>query len=302
MGTPSMATLVIMAAGMGSRYGGLKQIEAVGPSGEIVIHYSIYDAVRAGFGRVVFVVRRDIRDAVRAAVEPHVPRGIPVQYVCQDLADLPAGFAPPPGRTKPWGTVHAVWACREAVGEPFAVVNADDFYGPQSFRVVAEALKEAGPERRAWLVGFRLRHTLSDHGPVTRALCRVAPDGLLAGIAEIAQIEREGAAARYRDGEAWKPLAGDEVVSMNLWGFPPSVFALLEEELAAFLRGAREDARAELPLPTAVGQWLARRALTVRMVYSEEPWMGVTYPEDKRRVAEGIRGRIRAGQYPAHLR
>ena len=295
-------TLVIMAAGMGSRYGGLKQIDPVGTSGEIVIDYALYDAIRAGFGRAVFVIRRDIEDAFRAAIEPRLGGRIPVAYAFQERDDLPEGFAVPEGRAKPWGTGQAILACRRLVREPFAVINADDFYGPRSFGLLADFLRQADPARSAYaLVGYVLRNTLSDHGAVTRAVCRDDGAGRLAAIVERAKIEKDGPGARFRDGDAWAALTGDERVSMNMFGFTPSLFGHLEQAFREFL--AREGAApgAEFLIPTVVGDLIARHRATVDILPTPESWLGVTYPEDKPAVVAGIRKRIAEGTYPERL-
>ncbi len=295
-------TLVVLAAGIGSRYGGLKQIEPIGPSGEIVIDYSIYDAIAAGFGKIVFVIRRDIEEAFRAKADPHFARRIPVDYAFQELSDLPAGFQPPAARPKPWGTAHAVYAARKAVKEPFGVINADDFYGRSSFQLLADQLKKYdAKDNRYCLVAFVLRNTLSDFGPVARGVCRATADGHLAEVVERKRIEPDGHAAKFLDGEEWKPLTGDEPVSMNLWGFTPTFFDYLEEDFRAFLAVSREDPKAEHQLPTVVDKLVHQRRVTVDILQSHEKWLGVTYPDDKALVQKGVRDLIKAGVYPEKL-
>ncbi len=295
-------TLIVMAAGMGSRYGGLKQIDPVGPSGEIVIDYSVFDAIRAGFGKVVFVIRRDMEDAFRAIAERHYRGRIDMAYAFQERDDLPPGFHVPEGRTKPWGTGHAIWACRSFVQEPFAVINADDFYGRDSFRVLADRLHETDPESSSYcLVGFSLRNTLSKHGSVTRAICRIDTDGRLADIVERFKIEPDEAGARFWEDGVWKRLRGDEQASMNMFGFTPTLFAFLHEGFRAFLSESGTDGKSEYLIPTVVGDLIARGMAAVDVLATGESWLGVTYPEDKPIVAEGIRDQIAEGRYPNPL-
>ena len=211
-------TLLVMAAGMGSRYGGLKQIDAVGPSGETIIDYSIYDALRTGFARLVFVIRRDIEAPFREAIGSKFEKRIAVDYVFQELDMLPSGFTVPPGRTKPWGTTQAILLAEEVLNEPFAAINADDFYGRESFQVMSAFLREGG--RDYAMVGYTLRNTLSEHGSVSRGVCECDADGYLRAVTELTKIEKQGPAAQAED----RALSGDELVSMNFWGFTPAFF------------------------------------------------------------------------------
>ena len=295
-------TLVVLAAGIGSRYGGLKQIEAVGPSGEIVIDYSVFDALAAGFGKLLFVIRRDIEDTFRSVIEPHFAGRIAIEYAYQELADVPAGFAAPQGRTKPWGTGHAVYACRHACREPFAVINADDFYGRTSFKLLADRLKQLSPEgNRHCLVAFILRNTLSDHGPVSRGVCQAGKDGLLSNVVEHHKVAQKGTSVQgLRDGEP-VTLTGEEPVSMNLWGFTPTIFEHLDREFRAFLPSAMDSASVEFQLPTVVDSLIRQGRAEVEVLYSHERWLGVTYPEDKGHVVAGIRELVRAGIYSQKL-
>lgn len=294
--------LAVLAAGIGSRYGGLKQIEPVGPSGEIVIDYSIYDAIRAGFGRVVFVIRRDIEEAFKAIAEKHFAKRIAVDYVFQELSDVPPGFEPPAGRAKPWGTGHAVYTCRRAIREPFGVINADDFYGPSSFRVLAEKLEALPPaEDRYCMVAFILRNTLSDFGPVARGVCRVGADGRLAGVKEHYQVQKSGRTVQCVVDDKPGTLTGKEPVSINLWGFTPPFFAHLEDEFRAFLPAGLKNPKAEFQLPTVVDTLIARKQAIVEVAMSHEKWLGVTHHEDRAAVAAGVRGLIKSGVYPENL-
>ena len=296
-------TLVVLAAGIGSRYGGLKQIEAVGPSGAIVIEYSVYDAIRAGFGKVVCVIRRDIEKDFRALISARFERHIPVEYVFQDMDDLPDGFSLPADRRKPWGTGHAVLACRDMVLEPFAVINADDFYGRCSYEALGGFLSGVRPESNDFgMVGFTLRNTLSEHGHVARGVCEVDSRGLLKGVVERTNIERTGTGARYADQDGvWKELSGNEVVSMNMWGFTPAIFGQLRREFPSFLDAHAGNPKAEFFLPTVVDGLVAAGKATVKVLSTPESWFGVTYPQDKAVVVEGIRSLVEKGMYPAKL-
>lgn len=296
----SAPTLLVLAAGMGSRYGGLKQIDPVGPNGEAILDYSVFDAKRAGFGRVVFLIRHSIEEAFRQTVGSRYDGSIPVDYAFQELEELPAGFAVPEGRTKPWGTTHAVLCAAPALTAPFAVINADDFYGSASYRALAGHLQSGAGDFA--MVGFVLRKTLSAFGSVARGICEVGGDGLLRTVVEHTTIEPEGDGARsvQADGQA-VPLSGDELVSMNMWGFTPELFAPLREDFGRFLKSSGGELKSECYLPnsvnTLVGQGLAR----VRVLSSPDAWFGVTYREDRESVVERIRALVAAGAYPERL-
>jgi choline kinase len=301
----SILTLVVLAAGMGSRYGGLKQIDPMGPAGETVLDYTVFDAVRAGFGRVVFVIRRDFEAEFRAAIGARFAgRGVVVDYVFQALDALPAGHTLPAGRAKPWGTGHAVWCAREALSGPFAVVNADDFYGAQAFARLAEFLRAADAARTAGatktpefaMVGFRLANTLSEHGAVSRGVCAVGADGVLAGIEEhtgiLAAEVGEGAGCKY------KP---DTIVSMNCWGFTADFLPRLDARWRAFLAAHGTSEKTEFYLPFAVNELLAAGEARVRVLPTGDSWFGVTYREDKPRVQAAIAALVAGGAYPSPL-
>ena len=296
-------TLLVLAAGMGSRYGGLKQIDPVGPGGETLLDYSVYDAVRAGFDRVVFIVRGDMEQDFRAAVGSRVERRVAVEYCRQELEMVPGWFSIPPERRKPWGTGHAVLAARDAIGGNFAAVNADDFYGAGSYRKLAGHLRQAADGRRGdyGMVGFRLRETLSDHGTVARGVCR-SRQGLLEQVVELTRIARSGDGAVHTDpqGRA-RNLSGDELVSMNMWGFTPSIFDHLERSFARFLRERGREDGAEFMIPTLVNDLVAAGQAKVRVLRSSDSWFGVTYREDRDRVTSQIRDLVRRGSYPAPL-
>ncbi len=298
----SPPTLVVLAAGMGSRYGGLKQIDPVGPHGEIVLDYAVHDALRAGFGRVVFVIRPDIETAFRAVVEPRLAGRLPIGYALQSLADLPAGRTIPPGRAKPWGTAHAVLACRHVVAEPFAVVNADDIYGPPAFDVMARALASlAGTRDRYALVAFQLGQTLSEHGPVSRGLCEIDAEGKLARVVECTGLEPHAGAARRPDGDTWRALPLDTPVSTNMWGFTPSLFGHLERAFARFLDQSGHDASAELLLPSEIDALIRAGAVEASVLRTDAAWLGVTHPADKPALVAGLRRLTEAGLYPERL-
>lgn len=295
---------------MGSRYGGLKQIDPVGPSGETVLDYAVFDAIRAGFTRVVFVIRRDFEAHFREKIGARYAGRIGVDYVFQSVDALPTGFAPVGGREKPWGTGHAVWCAREAVTDNFAVINADDFYGVDSFRRLANFLRTkpgagaAGREAFA-IVGFRLSNTLSEHGTVSRGVCAVSPAGELTSIVEQTSIAPAdiGSAGRF---------SGAEIVSMNCWGFTPALFTRLDAQLRTFLEQAIgvagrpvapkvDSLKAEFYLPAAVSTMIGHGEATVTVLPTDSSWFGVTYREDKPRVSAAIAGLVATGAYPARL-
>lgn len=293
-------TLLVMAAGMGSRYGGLKQIDPVGPAGETIIDYSIYDALRAGFGKLVFVIRKDIEQAFKETVGARFEKHAPVEYVFQELEKLPEGFRVPEGRTKPWGTTQAVLMAADVIHEPFAVINADDFYGAESYRVLAEHLKSGSPDYA--MVGFILRNTLSDFGSVARGVCRVNAENYLERIEELTNIERDGDHAKNTDaaGHVTK-LSGDEPVSMNFWGFTPKIFPQLQTVFREFLERSGSELKTESYVPAAVGELITAGKARVKVLRSADPWFGVTYREDRPRVVDSIGKLVDADKYPAAL-
>jgi len=297
-------TLLVLAAGMGSRYGGLKQLDPVGPSGETIIDYSIFDAIRAGFGKVVFVIRHDIETAFKEKFDARYRGHIVLDYAFQELRDLPAGFAVPAGREKPWGTGHAILAARNLIREPFAVINADDFYGAASYKVLAEHLFHARDTQMAdyCMVGFQLRNTLSEFGTVSRGICGNDTDGNLISAEELTKIARSGNGAVNTD-EAGntRQLTGDEIVSMNMWGFTPSLFGHLETLFKEFLRTRGHELKSEFYIPFAVNTLIEKRLARAKVLTTPESWFGVTYREDKPTVVSGIRKRIDDGIYPEKL-
>jgi len=297
-------TLVILAAGMGRRYGGMKQLETVGPGGATLMDYSVYDALRSGFGKVVFVIRPEMEQATRETLGRRYEQHIAVEYAFQRLEGLPGGYTVPPGRTKPWGTGQALLAAAGVLREPLAVVNADDFYGADSFAALGEFLRTEfpAPPQTFAMVGFPLRETLSEAGSVNRGVCRCSADGWLESIEEIVGIVPDGTGARYtsRAGEQ-RVLSGDEPVSMNTWGFPPAAFGLIEARLTAFLAEHGKSTEAEFYLPTAVQELMTAGQVRVRVLPTRDRWCGITNPADRARVEAFIRERVAAGVYPEKL-
>ncbi|MGA0369338.1 MAG: nucleotidyltransferase family protein, partial [Kiritimatiellia bacterium] len=294
-------TLLVLAAGMGSRYGGLKQLDPVGPNGEVILDYSVFDAARAGFGKVVFIIRRDIEEAFKAQIGSKYAHGIEVDYVFQELADLPEGFSVPPQRSKPWGTVHAMLAAREAVREPFGVINADDFYGPGAFQLLAEALtRRENTEGKYVLVAYPLQNTLSLHGTVSRGLCKVF-DGKLLGVEECHEIRPvDGKIEMIRKGRT-ETVEGHQVVSMNTWGFTPEIFERARTGFSEFLKSLPDPEKSEYYIPTLVQQLMDRAEGEVEVLHSQDHWLGVTYPEDKPAVQQGLKKLADENVYPRPL-
>lgn len=295
-------TLLVLAAGMGSRYGGNKQLDEVGPSGETIIDYSIYDAIRAGFGKIIFVIRRDLEEQVRERFIERLDGKIEVDYVFQEITNLPEGVKVSPDRSKPWGTSHAILVTREKIREPFGVINADDYYGVESFGILRDFLVNDEDEINYCIVGYKLGNTLSDHGHVNRGVCQVDPDGFLVDIAEVRQIEKipGGAMAPGPDG---KPVyfTGDEIVSMNLWGFKPSCYEFLGKEFRNFINSFGMDLKSELDIPTSVDKYVKSGEITIKVLETVGKWFGVTYREDKPFVVDSIRKMVEAGVYPEKL-
>jgi len=281
---------------MGSRYGGLKQIDPVGPSGETVLDYAVFDAVRAGFTRVVFVIRREFDEVFRAQIGAKYAGRLEVDYVYQSLDTLPPGFSTPLGREKPWGTGHAVWCARDAVREPFAVINADDFYGADSFAQLARFLTTPRPAEQAnyAMVGFRLANTLSEHGAVSRGVCETNSGSELRSITECTGIRAEEVGAGRK-------FSGAEIVSMNCWGFTPELFGGLDQQLQEFLESRSSEPKSEFYLPAAVSTMIERREATVTVLPTTASWFGVTYREDKPRVMSALAGLVDRGAYPRKL-
>ncbi len=296
-------SLVILAAGMGSRYGGLKQMDPVGPQGQTILDYSIFDARRAGFKDIVFIIRPDFAEAFQARINRVLGGrgGLSVRYVMQEMRDLPIGFQPPPGREKPWGTAHAVWCTRKHLDHPFAVVNADDFYGADAFGKLAEFLRAAPAAAQEFgLVGYRLGQTLSEHGTVARGVCKVDDQGFLISIEEQTALEKNaagGASTRRADGSVVN-FPADTVVSMNCWALTPAIFSPLEGQFIAFLRGRGTDLKSECYLPGTIGKFVVQGSARVKVMPTEAKWCGVTYQEDRAGVQATLKALHAAGEYP----
>ncbi len=298
-------TLVVLAAGMGSRYGGLKQVDPVGPSGETIMDYSIFDALRAGFDRVVFVIRRDFEEVFRRTIGTKYAGAAAVEYAYQDMEDLPAGYSVPPDRTKPWGTAHAIRSVRAIVTAPFAAINADDFYGRDAFQRLAAFLmleRTVGAKPRYGMVGYRLDQTLSENGSVARGVCRVRPDGMLDTVVEMTKIVRVPGGAENREDPAHPvPLTGAERVSLNLWGFTPDLFPVMEARFPAWLSRNAGNPKAEWYIPFVVDELVREGLAEVEVLPTESAWFGVTYREDKPGVTAAVQALVDAGEYPAKL-
>ena len=294
--------LLVLAAGIGSRYGGNKQLDEVGPAGETIIDYSIYDAIRAGFGKIVFVIRRDIEDQVKERFVEKLRDKIEVDYVFQEITNLPEGVKVSPERSKPWGTSHAILVTEGKIKEPFGVINADDYYGVESFRILYDFLTNDKDTDCYSIVGYKLGNTLSDHGHVNRGVCKVGQDGLLQHIVETRQIEKinGGAKAPGPDGQDLL-FTGNEIVSMNLFGFKPSCYDYLRKEFREFINNKGMDLKAELDIPTSLDKFVKNGTIRIKVLMSNEKWFGVTYREDKPHVVENIKKMIRRGVYPARI-
>ena len=286
-------TLVVMAAGMGSRFGGLKQLEPIYGEDKVLLDFSVYDAIEAGFDKVVFVIKHEIEDDFKSLVGNRIAERVRVEYAYQEIDDLPGGYTAPEGRTKPWGTAQAILVCRNVVNEPFAVVNADDYYGRDAFFKMADFLREN--ENDYAMVGYRLANTLTENGYVSRGVCRVE-DGYLAEINERTKID---SACRYtEDGESYVTLSPDTTVSMNLWGLRPDIFAYIEKGFLAFLAEKRDTPKSEYYLPMVVAEMIAKDLHRVRVLVAEDNWYGGTYKEDKAGVVLAIGQMVKNGKYP----
>lgn len=304
--------VVIMAAGMGSRYGGLKQIDPITEEGEIIIDFSIYDAIRAGFKKLVLIIKGEHEQEFRDVIGNRLSDFIEITYVHQEMSNLPEGYAVPEGRVKPWGTTHAIWCCKDVVDAPFVVLNADDYYGPEAFECMykhlcevqkVDKLESVGKQVAEYaMVGYILNNTLTDHGHVTRGVCQLE-EGYLTEIVERKQIERQEGVVRYLDGERWVDVSPESLVSMNMWALTPEVFAQLEEDIVDFLQHevpCNVD-KAECLIPTTIGELIEKGAARVKMYASHDQWHGVTYKEDKPQVMEALRVLKARGQYPEKI-
>lgn len=296
-------TLFILAAGMGSRYGSLKQLDGVGPSGETIMDYSVYDALRAGFGKLVFVIRESFDKEFREKIISKYENHIPVEVVYQELHNLPEGFALNPERVKPWGTNHAVMMGESVINEPFAVINADDFYGRESFKILADELnKLAGKENHYCMVGYRLSNTLSESGAVARGVCKADEKGFLANVVERTHIERVDGVIKYKDAdESWHELEENAPVSMNMWGLTPDYFAHSKKFFINFLEENKDNMKAEYFIPLMIEYLIQNNISDVKVLDTPSKWFGVTYAQDRPSVVEKLQSLVDAGEYPTPL-
>ena len=295
-------TLFILAAGMGSRYGGLKQIDGLGPNGETIMDYSVFDALRAGFGRVVFVIRKDFEEDFRRVVLAKYAGKVPCELCFQSVDKVPEGCTYNPERTKPWGTNHAVLMAKDIIHEPFAVINADDFYGRESFQVLADFLRDVEGRRNAYcMVGYRVCNTLSENGTVSRGVCATDENGLLTDVVERTKIEEKNGTIVFTEDGVDTPLDPHTPVSMNMWGFTPEYFEYSETAFRAFLQEKGHELKSEFYIPTLVNQLIVDGTATCKVLDTPSKWFGVTYSEDRPQVVMKIQQLIRAGEYPAKL-
>ncbi len=300
------ATLVIMAAGMGSRYGGLKQIDPIGRNGEIILHYSVYDAIKAGFDRVIFVIKHEIEEDFKAVIEGKFEDKIKIEYAYQDINNLPEGFSVPEGRVKPWGTGHAVLSCKDMIDGPFAVINADDYYGKETFSLIYDEVtkqKEDCGKYDFCMVGFKVENTLTENGHVARGVCQTNSAGYLTDIVERTKIaKKDGKIMFTEDDESWTQIPEGSTVSMNCWGFTKDMMKELEDRFASFLEKNKDNAlKCEYFLPFVVDDLLKEGKARVKVLYTTEKWYGVTYKADKEIVVAAVKQKVTDGEYPEKL-
>jgi hypothetical protein len=301
--------LAVMAAGMGSRYGGLKQIDPVTREGEIIIDFSLYDAMLAGFSDVVFIIKKEIEEEVRALIDERAGKHLNIEYAFQEKEDLPAGFSVPDGRVKPWGTAHALLAAKDLLDGPFAVINADDYYGQSAYRIIydkLEANERKGEDRKFTMVGYILENTITENGSVARGVCEIDKDGCLFEINERTRIEKRNGGIEYSEdcGDSWTRLDPKSIVSMNLWGLTPVFLEAAERDFPAFLKKALSGPnalKAEYLLPIKVDEMLKSGEAEVEVLHTDEVWYGVTYRKDKQKVAEAFQALKDKGLYPEKL-
>lgn len=295
-------TLLVLAAGIGSRYGGLKQVDGVGPSGEAIMEYAVYDAIRAGFGKVVFIIRRAIEADFKAKFAGKFEDRIEVEYVFQETDSPVAGISEWPSREKPWGTGHAVLMAKDVIQEPFAVVNADDYYGADAFHKMAEFLTRDCHASQLAMVGYRIKNTLSEHGTVSRGVCELNDKGQLVGVTERHKIERTDTGIVFADEHGNpSPLGDDAIVSMNLWGLPAQIFAEIERQFLDFFEASKNNPKAEFYIPTVVNRLLSEDRAVVSVLPNEEQWYGVTYREDKDIAQKAFAQFAQEGKYPSPM-
>ena len=295
-------TLFVLAAGMGSRYGGLKQIDGLGPNGETIMDYSVYDALRAGFGKVVFVIRKDFEEAFRKAVISKYADKVPCEVCFQSVDSVPEGCTYNPERTKPWGTNHAVLMAKDLIKEPFAVINADDFYGRESFQVLADYLKSVeGTTGKYCMVGYRVANTLSENGSVSRGVCATDENGYLTDVVERTKIEKVGDKIIYSEDGVDTEISPNSPVSMNMWGFTPEYFEYVEKAFVEFLQARGQELKSEFYIPTLVNDMIRSGEATCKVLDTTSKWFGVTYAEDRPQVVMKINNLVKEGVYPEKL-
>jgi NDP-sugar pyrophosphorylase family protein len=297
-------TLLILAAGIGSRYGGMKQIDTVGPSGEAIIDYSLFDAIKAGFGKVVFVIRKDIENDFREFLGDKLTEKVKVEFVHQELNMIPSGFSCPPGRIKPWGTAHAVWVAAKAIQEPFVAINADDFYGQGSYLKMAEYLISNSSVNSTdfCMIGYQIRHTLSEYGSVSRGICESDEKFFLKAVVERTEIFRKDGGIVFRDENSREiPVSPDTLVSMNIWGFTPAIFNHIEKQFSEFIKKSISNIKAEFYITKIVNDMIRNGIGKVKILPATDKWFGVTYREDKPLAIQNIQQLIKKGIYPENL-
>ena len=295
-------TLFVLAAGMGSRYGGLKQIDGLGPNGETIMDYSVYDALRAGFGKVVFVIRKDFEEAFREVVISKYADKVPCEVCFQSVDKVPEGCTYNPERTKPWGTNHAVLMAKDLIREPFAVINADDFYGRESFQVLADYLKSVeGTKGKYCMVGYRVANTLSENGSVSRGVCATDENGYLTDVVERTKIEKVGDKIIYTEDGVDTEISPNSPVSMNMWGFTPEYFEYVEKAFVEFLQARGQELKSEFYIPTLVNDMIRSGEATCKVLDTTSKWFGVTYAEDRPQVVMKINNLVKEGVYPEKL-
>jgi len=296
-------TLLVLAAGMGSRYGGLKQIDGLGPNGETIIDYSIYDAIRAGFGKVVMVIRKSIEEEFKQVFFRKYSGKIEIEYVLQEIEFVPQGAAYHPERVKPWGTAHAVLMADGVINEPFCVINGDDFYGTDAFMKIATFLRQQENDTTSYcMVGYQLSRTLSDYGYVSRGICETDSDNHLLKVTECTQIKRIGTVICYKDAqEVNQPLSEDQIVSMNFWGFTPAYFKDLRISFEKFIQNNGNNLKSELYIPTVLSELIEEKKATIQVLSSTAEWFGVTYKEDRSFVVDRLKRLTAEGVYPSPL-
>ena len=294
-------TLLILAAGLGSRYGSLKQIEPVGPGGETIIDYSVYDAIRAGFGKIVFVIKEEIESDFKDNLLKRFENRIEIDYVFQELDMLPEGYTLPHDRKKPWGTAHAIMISEKAISTPFAAINADDYYGYEAFREMQKFLSSSVNQKDYCMIGYKLANTLSEHGTVSRGVCDIDENDFLVSVSELTKIQRKNSRIVYYENDEPSPLPEDSTVSMNMWGFTETVFRQIRERFSSFLDENINDPGAEYYIPTLVDQLIKAGEARVKVLRCNASWFGITYREDKDASKKSILKKIENGEYPDKL-